>query len=280
MNRPLSTAKRFGRCRSGARPPPLGTLGKQVIGSQPFNMAAKPSGHLLRREIRNTLTLAGVLVATTLGSCGRGDREAPAVRESQRAEDPIRLGPFAQSSSMLYRLHGETLVPLAALPGWGAAPDTLGECAAAMPDLEARRFRGLTLSPDSAWAIWRAVGPGACVGVVGLGEPPVRVFGHWSAAALDSVTWAPAGRYLTVWLRHPGGRRSLSVFDAIEGVRLEMPWELECSAIEDCDVIGVAWLGGTLLNVNMRLGPAEVAVPYEVNVGLAPELAIPRKETE
>jgi hypothetical protein len=56
------------------------------------------------------------------------------------------------------------------------------------------------------------------------------------------------------------------VYDAVEAARLEMPWETDCAYVEDCDVERVVWLGGTLLNVGIRLGPAEASVPYEVNV--------------
>jgi hypothetical protein len=104
------------------------------------------------------------------------------------------------------------------------------------------------------------------VGVVGLGEPAVRVLGRWSGAVPNAVLWAPAGRYLAVWLGWAAGRRSLEVFDAVAGVRLEMPWEVECGYAEACDVAEAAWLGGTLLDVEIRLGPAELPVPFEVNV--------------
>ncbi len=38
---------------------------------------------------------------------------------------------------------------------------------------------------------------------------------------------------------------------------------------DECDVASVKWLGGSLLNVEIRLGPAELPVPYEVNVASA-----------
>jgi hypothetical protein len=56
------------------------------------------------------------------------------------------------------------------------------------------------------------------------------------------------------------------VFDAVSSARLEMPWDMDCIYEEDCDVERVVWLGGTLLNVGIRLGPAEESVPFEVNV--------------
>jgi hypothetical protein len=81
--------------------------------------------------------------------------------------------------------------------------------------------------------------------------------------------WAPAGRFLAVWLTHPGQRRSLELFDAETAERLEMPWEAECGLSGGCDVSRASWVGGTLLNVDIRLGPAEQPVPFEVNVAAA-----------
>lgn len=167
----------------------------------------------------------------------------------------------------LFRREGGSLVAVAVLPGaGGSAPDTLKECAAEIPELGEARFRRLSLGADTTSAAWATGGPGACVGVVGLGRPAARVLGHWSGAVLDRVLWAPAGRYLAVWLGWAGGRRSLEVFDTLGGARLEMPWEAECDFTEVCDVAEVAWLGGTLLDVEIRLGPAELPVPFEVNV--------------
>jgi hypothetical protein len=71
---------------------------------------------------------------------------------------------------------------------------------------------------------------------------------------------------------HHEQRRSLWLYDALQGVRLEMPWEFDCKYVGDCDVERVDWLGGSLLNVEIRLGPAEGAVPFEVNVEAAASL--------
>jgi hypothetical protein len=185
------------------------------------------------------------------------------------AVEPVEVGPFRLTDGVLYRVHDDVAEAVAALPGAGEASDTLTACATVSPELGSVRFHELTLSPDSAWAVWGTLGPGACVGVIGLGEPAVWVLGRWSAATPESLLWAPAGRYLAIWLRHPGQRRSLAVFDAVDGQRLEMPWEADCKFTEDCDVMRVSWLGGTLLNVGIRRGPAELSVPFEVNVATA-----------
>ncbi len=188
----------------------------------------------------------------------------------------VRAGPYAMGDNALYRVRDERLEVLAVLSGAGAAADTLEGCATSTPRLGGPRFLRLTLAPDSAWAVWETGGPEACAGVIGSGRPAVRVLGRWPAAIPDSVLWAPASRYVAVWLEHPGQRRSLEVFDAEEGERLEMPWELDCSYAENCDVARAAWLGGTLLNVEIRLGPAELSVPFEVNV----KSAMPAGSTE
>lgn len=189
----------------------------------------------------------------------------------------MRIGGFALTEGVLYRARGDVLEPVAALPGAGAASDTLTVCAVS-PELGAIRFRELKLSPDSTRAVWGTLGPGSCVGVIGPGEPPVRVLGRWSAATPDSLLWAPSSRHVAIWLRHPSERRSLEVYDAVEARRLEMPWEVDCEYVEDCDVIRVAWLGGTLLNVEIRLGPAELSVPFEVNVEAGRGSGAPEKE--
>ncbi len=188
------------------------------------------------------------------------------------------MGPFAWGERALYRIGTDGgLEVLAVLPGDGSAPDTLVECALAIPQLRPVRFRELRLAPDPRWAAWSTTGPVSCVGVVAPGEPLVRVLGRWSAAVPDSLIWAPASRYLAVWLTHPDGRRSVAVVDAERRERLELPWELECEASGECDVVEVEWLGGSLLDVRIRLGPAEFSVPFEVNVGTG--LAVPREET-
>jgi hypothetical protein len=227
-------------------------------------------------ELRS-LTLAGTVLAACLCGCGEQGRP-PAAEEEHSSGELVRVGPYAIRDGVLYRVQDESLEAIAVLPGAGTAQDTLADCVVPIPELERSRFRRLHLSPDTLWAAWETSGPGACVGVVGPRRAPVSVLGRWSAALPDSVLWAPAGRYLAIWLVHPGRRRSLSVFDAGESQRVEMPWELDCAYAEDCDVVRAAWLGGTLLNVEIRLGPAELSVPFEVNVGGAASVE-PREET-
>jgi hypothetical protein len=213
------------------------------------------------------MTVRLAAVAMTILVCACGDEERPPAAAAQPAEpDLVRVGEYGYAGGSLYDIGGAAPEALAVLPGAGVAPDTLEECAPAIPEFSEARFRKLRPSPDPSWASWETAGPGACVGVVGPGVPPVRALGHWSGAIPDSVFWAPAGRYLAVWLGHPGGRRSLQVFDAEGAARLAMPWDLDCTYPEDCDVVGAAWLGGTLLNVEISLGPAESPVPFEVNV--------------
>lgn len=230
----------------------------------------------MRPELR-TLLLAGIVLVAGLCGCGEEGRP-PAAKEEHPSSELVWAGPYAIRGGFLYAVKGESLEALAVLPGAGTAHDTLADCVAPVPELGRSRFRRLHLSPDTLWAAWETAGPGACVGVVGPRQPPVSVLGRWSAALPDTVLWAPAGRYLAICLAHPGGRRSVLVFDAGEGQRLEMPWEPDCAYAEDCDVVRAAWLGGTLLNVEIRLGPAELSVPFEVNVGGAVSVE-PREET-
>ena len=218
------------------------------------------------------------LGASLAAGCGREAGEVSVDQEMQSAVEPVRVGSFGFTDGRLFRASDGVLEAVAALPEAGAAGDTLVACATVSPELGAVRFRGLILAPDSSWAAWGTLGPGACVGVIGPLEPPVQVLGRWSGATPESLLWAPAGRYLAIWLRHPGQKRSLAVYDAGAGVRLEMPWEVDCRLVEDCDVGRVAWLGGTLLNVEIRLGPAESSVPFEVNVATAGRSQVPEKE--
>ncbi len=221
----------------------------------------------------------GLMGALVLVGCGgEAAWEARDPQASTQRAEPARVGAFALGQATLYRTRDDTLEALAVLPGGGAAPDTLEECAPAIPELRPVRFEALRLSPDPRWAAWSTTGPGSCVGVAGPGELPVRVLAHWPAATPDSLIWAPASRYLAVWLAHAGGRSSLSVFDVEKAERLEMPWELECEVSGDCDVVEVEWFGGTLLDVEIRLGPAESSVPFEVNVGSV-RSAEPKEET-
>jgi len=236
----------------------------------------EPYGRRVSPEAR-TLLLTGTLLAA--GFCGCGEQGRPPAAEPEDSSGELtRIGRYAIRDGVLYRLEGQSLEALAALPGAGTAPDTLEGCGAPIAGLGRSRFCRLTLSPDPLWAAWQTAGPGACVGLVGPRQPPVSLLGRWSAALPDSLLWAPAGHYLAIWLAHPGGWRSLLVFDAENGERLGMPWEPDCAYTEHCDVVRAAWLGGTLLNVEIRLGPAELSVPFEVNVGSAASVE-PREES-
>ncbi len=221
----------------------------------------------MRQEIGvSLLLLAGTLAP--LAGCER-DAEPGTERQRERAAEIRPVGPYAVAGDALYRREDGTLVAVAVLPGAeAAAPDTLEECVAEIPDLGKAHFGRLDLAPDTAWAAWATTGPGACVGVLSPGEPGVRVLGRWLAAYPDTLLWAPAGHYLAIGLAR-AGRRDLEVYDAMAGRRLQMPWEFECGYEGDCDVTSATWLGGTLLNVEIRLGPAEPPVPFEVNVAAA-----------
>jgi hypothetical protein len=209
-------------------------------------------------------------------ACGR-EGEPRRLAEGEAGDTSMEISEvafLAARGGILYaRREGGELIPIAALPGAGGAPDTLDGCAAAIPRLGEEGFRRLVPVPDSSRVAWQTVGPGACVGVVGSAGDRVAVLGRWSAAVPDSLIWAPDGRYLAVILAHPDAHRSLAVFDAEEEAALEMPWEAECEESADCDVSSVRWVGGTLLNVEIRQGPAELSVPYEVNVGMATAVA-------
>jgi hypothetical protein len=181
----------------------------------------------------------------------------------------VRAGSYAYAGATLYTVQGNEPEALAVLPGGGQAPDTLHGCSPSIPGLGAARFRKITPSPDPDWAAWETAGAGVCVGLVGPVEPAVRTLGYWSGAVPEKLMWAPGGRFLAVWLTHPGQRRSLEMFDGQTDERLEMPWEMECGLSGDCDVSRVDWVGGTLLDVEIRLGPAELPVPFEVNVAAA-----------
>ena len=178
----------------------------------------------------------------------------------------VRTGDFASGGGVLYRMSGDELQPLVALPGAGPAADTVRECASAIPELAAARFVRLNLSPDSSRIAWETEGPGACVGAVGPEGERSRLLSRWTAAVPDTILWAPAGPYLAVWLKHAAGRRSVEVYDAAGGRRLAMPWDDDCALSEACDVNRLVWVGGTLLDVEIKLGPGELAVPFEVNV--------------
>lgn len=203
--------------------------------------------------------------------CERGEDGAPD-RGRNAVEHPVHrleAGPFSAGEGVLYLADSGQLEPLVALPGAGTAPDTLEGCALAIPPLGEEGFKRLVLSPEGTRAAWQTVGPGSCVGVVGGAGEEARVLDRWSAAVPDSLLWAPGGRHLAVLLTHPDAARSLAVFDTRTGRRLTMPWEADCEERGDCDVSRVEWVGGSLLDVEIRQGPAEGSVPYEVNVSMA-----------
>jgi len=218
--------------------------------------------------------MLGGAMAVSLTSCREVEERPPAAEVGSEPQELTWVGDFALGSDALYRRRGGVAETIAVLPGAGVGGDTIVECAVHAPELGKARFRRLQQSPESGLAAWATAGPGTCVGTLSNREPAVRVLGYWPAAATDTLLWAPAGGYLAVWLDHHGQRGSLWVFDALEGVRLEMPWEAECEYVGDCDVEKAEWLGGSLLNVMIRLGPAERSVPFEVNVEEAASLGI------
>ncbi len=217
------------------------------------------------------LVLGAVAVAG-LAACHEGEDRAPAAEVLPTKQELKWAGEYAMGGGTLYRRRGGVPEAVAVLPGAGVGADTIDECAVHAPELGEARFRLLQLAPDSVLAAWATTGPGTCVGTLSAQDTAVRVLGYWPAAATDSLLWAPAGSYLAVWLDHHGQRSSLGVYDAVRGVQLEMPWEAECEYVGDCDVEQVEWLGGSLLNVQIRLGPAERSVPFEVNVEAAATL--------
>ena len=221
-----------------------------------------------RRRIRHLRELTGplLLVAGAGAACSGDEREAPGSTAAAAADEVVRTGDFASGGGVLYRMSGDELQPLVALPGAGPAADTVRECASAIPELAAARFVRLNLSPDSSRLAWETAGPGACVGAVGPEGERSRLLSRWTAAVPDTILWAPAGPYLAVWLKHAAGRRSVEVYDAAGGRRLAMPWDDDCALSEACDVNRLVWVGGTLLDVEIKLGPGELAVPFEVNV--------------
>ena len=216
--------------------------------------------------------MLGALAVVGLASCREAEERAPAAELLPTEQELTWAGEYAMGTGTLYRQRQGVPVAVAVLPGAGVALDTITECAVHAPELGKARFRFLQPAPDSGLAAWATTGPGTCVGTLSAQEPAVRVLGYWPAAATESLLWAPAGGYLAVWLDHHGQRSSLSVYDAEQGMRLEMPWEAECEYTGDCDVEQAEWLGGSLLNVKIRLGPAERSVPFEVNVESAASL--------
>lgn len=225
------------------------------------------------RLLKRIATAVPFVVVWAVACESHGEQSAPPPPAT--GSDGIeRRGPFAVAGGLLYRASDDSLIPLLALPGAGPAPDTASECEPAIPKLGKRGFGALILAPDSQITVWVTDGPGACVGVSGLEPGGGQVLGHWTEAVPEEIAWAPAGRYVVVWLEHARDRHSVAVYDALRGERMEMPWRGDCEESEACDVKSVSWAGGTLLDVEIRLGPGELPVPFEVNVaGAAGDLS-------
>jgi hypothetical protein len=218
---------------------------------------------LRRRQGAATGKSIALTLAIAVGCGGDTSRDSEAPRYEQTI-DGIAAGPYMAEAGVLYRGVDGRRTPVLALPGAGAAADTLstdGQGALGEPT-----FRRLVLSPDSQWVAWEVAGAGSWVGVAGP-DPAVRVLDRWAAALPDALIWAPTARYLAVRLKHPDGHSSLELFDVGRDGRLPLPWDDDCAGTGTCDVTRVRWLGGTLLNVEIRLGPDEPSVPFEVNAG-------------
>lgn len=234
-----------------------------------FGVRQRSEASIFHERLRLLKRIAAAVPFVVIFAVACESRESKTPPQ-QRGSAPTRIerrGPFAVAGGVLYRAVDDSLKPVLALPGAGPAPDTAAECAPAIPKLGQQGFGTLILAPDSDAVAWVTGGPGACVGVDGLLPQRGGVLGRWTEAIPEEIVWAPAGRYLAVWLEHAHGRHSIDVFDTWTGERLEMPWREDCEGAEACDVKRVEWAGGTLLDVEIRLGPGEVPVPFEVNVG-------------
>lgn len=237
-----------------------------MSGRRPWALAASETK---RRSLRLALRRVVPLLVATLGGCAgqEGTREEPAARDTAetmvegRQFDHYR---FAQGS-IVVEASGATRV-VAVLPGYGPGPDTLSDCGPPVRGLRAARFQLVRPSPGFVWVAWTSTAPGACLGVVDVGEASVRILDRLSETVPDSLSWSPGGTHLAAWLIHPGGWRSLSVYDVRGERRLEMPWEEECSRRDGCDVVSAEWLGNSLFDVKIRRGLAEEPIEYEVNV--------------
>ena len=259
--------------RPSAGRSPLDTIKAERDESAADSIMTKPTGHRSRLANRCKSLLLIALAGGGVTGCREAEERVPKTETAPAQQELTWVGKYAMSTGTLYRRRDGVQEPVAVLPGAGIARDTVVECAVLAPGLGAVRFGQLRMAPDSAHAAWATVGPGTCVGTVAAAaEPSVRVLGFWPAAATDSLLWAPGGDYLAVLLDHHGQRTSVSVYDAVRGVRLEMPWESECEFSGECDVEEAEWLGGSLLDVRIRLGPAERSVPFEVNVRAAASL--------
>lgn len=239
-------------------------------GRGPWPLAAK---EIERRRRRRGLWHVVPLLMAAVWGCGGQERarEKATPRDTAETSEAREIGRYRfAEGSILLEESGSTRV-LAVLPGFGAGPDTLSDCGPPVMGLRAAHLQLVMASPDTGRVAWTSTAPGACLGVVEGAEARVRVLGRLSEAVPDSLAWSPDGEHLAVWLRHPGGGRSLSVYDVKGGKRLAMPWEEECSRRDGCEVVSAEWLGNSLFDVKIRMGPAEEPIAYEVNViGLAP----------
>lgn len=260
-----------GRFRTLARPrsPRIG-LSRALLDLETGKSAASPGA--VKPVPTHVRPVLRVLVLTfSLGQGCDEKSEEPAVGTEEPTAMRTRVGPYAFTQGILYRIEEGSEIPMVAVPGSGPARDTLPLEVSSAPALGPARFRRLAVSPDTEWVAWEVGGPGAWVGVVGPEERTTRVLGSWSKALPDTLLWAPAGGYLAVSLRHPDGRRSVEVFDVTAGKPLVLPWKGDCEGENRCDVTAARWVGGTLLDVEIRPGPDEPSVPFEINVsGLAP----------
>ena len=205
-------------------------------------------------------------LAIAAAACRGKEGGRPESAGTAGAEEELQAGPYVTAGGVLYRVSEGGREAVLALPGAGPAPDTLALDSVSTSALGAPRFRRLALAPDSGAVAWEVGGAGAWVGVAGRTRQSVWLLNHWTDALPDRLIWSPVGRYLVVRLRHRDGRVGVEVFDTPAGKRLLLPWERECEGIDACDVTAVKWVGGTLMDVEIRLGEDEPSVPFEVNV--------------
>lgn len=257
----------------------MGVTGADRRSADRFLEVARPvsgrCGIVRRREMKQAQTtlrpvIRGVLLVLTctVGTVNSGcDEKGPKTEPAGGGgvdRELTRVGGYAFGGGVLYREVGDSQIALLALPGADAARDTLPLQVGSEPALGPAHFRAARPAPDSEWLAWEVGGPGTWVGVLGP-EGQRFVLDSWSNALVDTLMWAPAGGYLAVILRHPDGRRSVEVYEVESGRRLGLPWKEDCIA-ERCDLTDVGWLGGTLLDVEIRPGIDEPSVPFEVNV--------------
>lgn len=234
----------------------------------------------LLRQDRWTPVLLLALTLMAIGGCRGKEQGRPASNGTAPAEEELEAGPYVTDGGVLYELSPEGRTALLALPGAGPAPDTLAFDSTSASALGAPKFRRLVLSPDSEAVAWEVGGAGSWVGVAGRLTRGVWLLNHWTGALPDTLIWSPVGRYLAVQLRHPDGRASVDVFDTSVRKRLALPWQRECEGIDACDVTEVRWVGGTLMDVEIRLGEDEPSVPFEVNVSELTPVSGPKEVSD